>query len=80
MCFAGIYPVESHYHLQAFIIGVIMCKNVILLINEMGLKEGEVLSDTRDRSWDFGVCLWNACSPVSSLGGSCFKQEEVQLE
>lgn len=46
-------------------------QNVILLINEMGLKEsGVLLSDTRDRSWDFGLCLWNACSPVSSLGGS----------
>lgn len=45
-------------------------QNIILLINEMGLKEGEaLLSDACDKSWDFGVCLWNACSPVSNLGG-----------
>ena len=49
-------------------------QNVILLMNEMGLKEGEVLlSDSRGRAWDFGVCLWNACSPASSLGGVTFQ-------
>lgn len=55
-------------------------RNVILLINEMGLNEGEILpSDTRDRSWDFGVFV-ERLQPSIEFGGSHFEQEEVHLE
>lgn len=45
-------------------------QNVIWLINEMGLNEGEVLlSDTRDGSWDFGVCCGTPAAQHRVWGG-----------